>query len=134
MKNKVSTLVLSKEDIAKAANIEIGEIIGVDYMQKEKSNLCKEIVISFVDKDYKHIEFVTKEELVEGVLNKIPEHVFLEVPKVEFLNYVKSVFLKIENVHEIHIPAAISFLKLKFMSGITDIDSVVIMIKNQCKK
>lgn len=134
MKNKVSTLVLSKEDIAKAANIEIGEIIGVDYMQKEKSNLCKEIVISFVDKDYKHIEFVTKEELVEGVLNKIPEHVFLEVPKVEFLNYVKSVFLKIENMDEIHIPAAVSFLKMRFIAGDVDADLATIMIKNQCKK
>lgn len=67
-------------------------------------------------------------------LKNIPEHVFSGVDKERFLNYIKSVFLKIENVHEIHIPAAILFLKLKFKSGITDIDSAVIMIKNQCRK
>lgn len=71
---------------------------------------------------------------MKKILNKIPEHVFSGIDKEVFLKYIESVFLKIENVDEIHIPAAVSFLKLKFMSGITDIDSAVIMIKNQCKK
>ena len=71
---------------------------------------------------------------MKEILNKIPEHVFSGVDKERFLEYVENVFLKIENIEDIHTPAAISFLKLKFMSGITDIDSAVIMIKNQCRK
>lgn len=135
MKGEFKTLTLTKEHISKITNIEIGEITGIDYIQKENSNLCKEILVTFVDKDYKHAEFLTKKEWVkENVVNKIPEHVFIEVPKNEFLDYVESVFLKIESVDEIYIQAAVSFLKLKFISGITDIDSAVIMIKNQCRK
>jgi hypothetical protein len=135
MKGGFKTLTLTKEHISKITNIEIGEIIGIDYIQKENSNLCKEILVTFVDKDYKHAEFLTKEDWVkENVVNKIPKHVLIEVPKNEFLDYVESVFLKIESVDEIYIPAAVSFLKLKFMSGIIDIDSAVIMIKNQCRK
>lgn len=135
MKDEFKTLTLTKEHISKITNIEIGEITGIDYIQKENSNLCKEILVTFVDKDYKHAEFLTKEDWVkENVVNKIPKHVLIEVPKNEFLDYVESVFLKIESVEEIYIPAAVSFLKLKFMSGIIDIDSAVIMIKNQCRK
>lgn len=135
MKDEFKTLTLTKEHISKITNIEIGEITGIDYIQKENSNLCKEILVTFVDKDCKHVEFLTKEDWVkENVVNKIPKHVLIEVPKNEFLDYVESVFLKIESVEEIYIPAAVSFLKLKFMSGIIDIDSAVIMIKNQCRK
>lgn len=135
MKDKVSVLKLTKEDISKITNTEIGEIVGIDYIQKEKSNLCKDILVSFVDKNYKYTEFFTKEEWIkENVINKIPEHVFSGIDKEGFLEYTETIFLKIENVYEIHIQAAVSFMKLKFMSGLIDIDSAVIMIKNQCRK
>ena len=78
---------------------------------------------------------LTKEDWVkESVINKIPENLFKGIEKNKFLEYLNSIFVKIENIEEIHIPAAISFLKLKFISGIIDIDSAVIMIKNQCRK
>lgn len=71
---------------------------------------------------------------VMDFLNKIPEHVFVEVPKKKFLEYVYNVFLKIENLDEIHIPAAVSFLKIKFLNGNIDVESDTLMIKSQCKK
>lgn len=79
-----------------------------------------------------HNLFLKSTEVLEKI--NIPEHVFSGIDKKSFLEYVENVFLKIENVDEIYIPAAVSFLKLKFMSGIIDIDSTVIMIKNQCRK
>jgi len=67
-------------------------------------------------------------------LNKIPEHVFSGINKEGFLKYVEDVFIKIENLDEIHIPAAISFLKIKFLNGNIDFESGALMIKSQCKK
>lgn len=78
---------------------------------------------------------IIKIETIDKLIKNIPEHVFSGVDKREFLEFIESVFLKIENIDEIYIPAAVSFLKLKFMSGgAIDIDSAVIMIKNQCRK
>lgn len=72
--------------------------------------------------------------MINKILQKLPEHVFSGIDKDRFLDFVGDVFLKIENLNEIHIPAAISFLKLKFMYELIDVDLVAIMIKKQCKK
>lgn len=135
MKKEFKTLTLNKEQISKITNVEIGEIVGIDYIQKEKSSLCKHIVVTFADNDYEHPEFLFKNEWIkENVINKIPEHVFSGISKKKFLDYVESVFLKIEKLDEIYIQAAVSFLKIKFIYGMLDVDSSVMMIKNQCIK
>ncbi len=72
-------------------------------------------------------------KMIEKIKN-IPEHVFSGIDTKKFLEFVEDVFLKIENTEDIHFSAAISFLKLKFMTGDIDVDSVAMMIKNQCKK
>lgn len=69
---------------------------------------------------------------LENILKEIPEHVFTKVSKQEFLKFVENVFLKIERLDKINIPAAISFLKMKFINGETCIESNYITIQNQC--
>lgn len=52
--------------------------------------------------------------MIKNILNKIPEHIFEGISKRDFLDYIENVFIKIENLDRIHIPAAVSFLKFKF--------------------
>lgn len=103
----------------------------IDAIRSNVENIKKRILEK---EKYELMPIIIKIETIDKLIKNIPEHVFSGVDKREFLEFIESVFLKIENVDEIHISAAVSFLKLKFMSGITDIDSAVIMIKNQCRK
>jgi len=94
--------------------------------------LLNNLFIKF--EEYECNSFLKKIKNINDLIVKIPEHVFKGINEEKFLEYIENVFLKIENLDEIHIPAAVSFLKIKFISGIIDIDSAVIMIKNQCRK
>jgi hypothetical protein len=125
---------LSKEELSKAFNLEIEKILDVEYLQEKNSNYGRGIRLTYTNDKVEYENFVTKPEWIEVEIRKLPEHVFLGVPKSEFLEYVENVLLKIEKFEEIHIPAAISFLKIKFISGDIDIESNVLMIENQCKK
>tara|TARA_Y100000389_G_C17392716_1_gene480789 strand:- start:572 stop:796 length:225 start_codon:yes stop_codon:yes gene_type:complete len=69
---------------------------------------------------------------LENILKEIPEHVFLKVSKQDFLKFVENVLFKVESLEKINIPAAISFLKMKFINGETCIESNCIIIQNQC--
>jgi len=103
-------------------------VVGVMVETEEGTRLAYNIKVEFIGKEDEDNKYMM------DFLDKIPEHVFTEVPKKEFLEYVENVFLKIENLDEIHIPAAVSFLKIKFLNGNIDVESGALMIKSQCKK
>lgn len=75
-----------------------------------------------------------KEMRIELKIDKIPEHVFEGIDKEKFLEFIKEVFKIIDNIDLINFSAAISYLKLGFSSNKFDVNSVAIMIENQCKK
>ena len=106
-----------------------------EYLIGAVRNNIKNIKKRVLEKEkYEIMPIILKIEIIDNLIKKIPEHVFSGINKEIFLEYVEIVFLKIEDLDELNIPAAVSFLKLKFMSGIMDVDSAVIMIKNQCRK
>lgn len=98
--------------------------------------LNKELIIeSFLEsEEYECLSFFKKVETINNLIDKIPAHVFKGVDKTKFTEFIENVFIKIETLELFNTSAAVSFLKLKFKTGNIDINSAVVMIKNQCKK
>lgn len=125
-----------KKELLEAYYCDIHKKSFMDAKNKEylltNKDLLHDLFLKF--EEYECNAFLKKIENIQVLLSKIPKHVFSGIDKEGFLEFIENVFINIENIDEINTQAAVSFLKLKFMSGIIDIDSAVIMIKNQCRK